>query len=174
MMGAGFALIIAIIPDSQGIVLIPDVDHLLELLEIDLILVIIGVTLMVGVARTTGLFDYTAIVVLKKSGNNQYKLLFALCILTLIFSALLDAYMAILLIGSITIVGCEALNINPKPFFNSRSSSICDYNSFSCSDDRICSRCCICSLNDLYGCLFSTCFISSSFWLRFDDCLSRI
>ncbi|MHA2075494.1 MAG: SLC13 family permease [Candidatus Hodarchaeales archaeon] len=116
MMGAGFALIIAIIPDSDGNVLIPDVEHLLELLEVDLLLVIIGITLMVGVARTTGLFDYIAIVVLKKSGNNQYKLLFALCILTLIFSALLDAYMAILLIGSITIVGCEALDINPKPF----------------------------------------------------------
>ncbi len=116
MMGAGFALLLAIIPDSDGNVLIPDVEHLIELLEIDLLLVIIGITLMVGVARTTGLFDYIAIVVLKKSGDNQYKLLFALCVLTLIFSALLDAYMAILLIGSITIVGCEALNINPKPF----------------------------------------------------------
>ena len=116
MMGAGLALIIAIIPDSSGNILIPDVEHLFELLEIDLILVIIGITLMVGVARTTGLFDYIAIVVLKKSGDNQYKLLFALCILTLIFSALLDAYMAILLIGSITIVGCEALDISPKPF----------------------------------------------------------
>jgi Na+/H+ antiporter NhaD/arsenite permease-like protein len=116
MMGAGLALLIAIIPDSEGEVLIPDVEHLLELLEVDLLLVIIGITLMVGVARTTGIFDYIAIVVLKKSGDNQYKLLFALCILTLIFSALLDAYMAILLIGSITIVGCDALNINPKPF----------------------------------------------------------
>ncbi len=116
MMGAGFALIIAIIPDSDGNVLIPDIEHLLELLEVDLLLVIIGITLMVGIARTTGLFDYIAIVVLKKSGDNQYKLLFALCVLTLIFSALLDAYMAILLIGSITIVGCEALDINPKPF----------------------------------------------------------
>ena len=116
MMGAGLTLLIAIIPDSDGVVLIPDVEHLLELLEVDLLLVIIGITLMVGVAKTTGIFDYIAIVVLKKSGNNQYTLLFALCILTLIFSALLDAYMAILLIGSITIVGCEALNINPKPF----------------------------------------------------------
>ncbi len=116
MMGAGFALFIAIIPNSDGEILIPDVEHLLELLEVDLLLVIIGITLMVGVARTTGIFDYIAIVVLKKSGDNQYKLLFALSILTLIFSALLDAYMALLLIGSITIAGCEALNINPKPF----------------------------------------------------------
>lgn len=116
MMGAGFALLIAIIPDSEGNVIVPDIEHLIEFLEVDLLLVIIGITLMVGVARTTGLFDYIAIVVLKKSGDNQYKLLFALCVLTLIFSALLDAYMAILLIGSITIVGCEALDISPKPF----------------------------------------------------------
>ncbi|MHA2031413.1 MAG: SLC13 family permease, partial [Candidatus Kariarchaeaceae archaeon] len=68
MMGAGFALLIAIIPNRDGEILIPDVEHLLELLEVDLLLVIIGITLMVGVARTTGIFDYIAIVVLKKSG----------------------------------------------------------------------------------------------------------
>jgi Na+/H+ antiporter NhaD/arsenite permease-like protein len=71
---------------------------------------------MVGVAHTTGIFDYVTIVLLKKSGDNQYKLLIAFSLLTMVFSAFLDAYMAILLMGSITIVGCEALNINPKPF----------------------------------------------------------
>ncbi|MHA2109372.1 MAG: SLC13 family permease [Candidatus Hodarchaeales archaeon] len=118
MLGAGLSLLVAITPgsasDDQAI--IPDVEHLLELIEIDLILVIIGITLMVGVARTTGIFDYVTIVLLKKSGDNQYKLLIAFSLLTMVFSAFLDAYMAILLMGSITIVGCEALNINPKPF----------------------------------------------------------
>lgn len=118
MLGASLALIVAITPGSAGgdAVLIPDVDHLVELLELDLFLVIIGITLMVGVARPTGVFDYITIIILKKSGYNQYRLLAALCFLTLIFSAFLDAYMAILIIGSITIVGCDALRINPKPY----------------------------------------------------------
>ncbi|MFX0014800.1 MAG: SLC13 family permease [Promethearchaeota archaeon] len=118
MLGAGLSLLVAITPGSasEGEALIPDVEHLLELVEIDLILVIIGITLMVGVARTTGIFDYITIVLLKKSGDNQYKLLIAFSILTMLFSAFLDAYMAILLMGSITIVGCDALDINPKPF----------------------------------------------------------
>jgi Na+/H+ antiporter NhaD/arsenite permease-like protein len=118
MLGAGLSLLVAITPGSasNGEALIPDVEHLLELIEIDLILVIIGITLMVGVARTTGIFDYVTIVLLKKSGDNQFKLLIAFSLLTMLFSAFLDAYMAILLMGSITIVGCDALDINPKPF----------------------------------------------------------
>ncbi|MFX0173746.1 MAG: SLC13 family permease, partial [Candidatus Hodarchaeota archaeon] len=118
MFGAGLSLLVAITPGSasNGDALIPDVEHLLELIEIDLILVIIGITLMVGVARTTGIFDYITIVLLKKSGDNQYRLLIAFSLLTMLFSAFLDAYMAILLMGSITIVGCDALDINPKPF----------------------------------------------------------
>lgn len=118
MIGAGLSLLVAITPGSasDGEALIPDVEHLLELIEIDLILVIIGITLMVGVARTTGIFDYITLVLLKKTGDNQYKLLIAFSFLTMLFSAFLDAYMAILLMGSITIVGCDALDINPKPF----------------------------------------------------------
>ncbi len=118
MLGAGLSLLVAITPGSvsNGEALIPDIEHLLELIEIDLILVIIGITLMVGVARTTGIFDYITIFLLKKSGDNQYKLLIAFSLLTMLFSAFLDAYMAILLMGSITIVGCDALDINPKPF----------------------------------------------------------
>lgn len=118
MIGAGLSLLVAITPGSgkNGEALIPDIEHLLEFLEIDLLLIIIGITLMIGVARTTGLFDYMAIVILKKSGDSQYKLLFALSFLTIIFSVFLNAYMAVILIGSITIIGCDALDINPKPF----------------------------------------------------------
>ena len=118
MLGAGLCLLVAITPGSaeDGGVIIPDIEHLLELVEMDLLLVIIGITLMVGVARGTGLFDYIAVVIIKKSGHNQYVLLVALSLLTLVFSAFLDAYMAIIIVASITIVACDALDINPKPF----------------------------------------------------------
>ncbi len=118
MFGAGLSLLLAISPGSgvDGNAIIPDIEHLLEIVEIDLLLIIIGITLMVAVARNTGIFDYIAIVILKKSGSNPYTLLIALSLLTMIFSAFLDAYMAILLVGSVTLVGCEALEINPKPY----------------------------------------------------------
>ena len=46
LLGAGLALLIAIIPGSAGndLALIPDVEHLFELFELDLFLVIIGIT----------------------------------------------------------------------------------------------------------------------------------
>ena len=118
MLGAGLSLLVAITPGSapDGGVIISDIEHLLELVEMDLLLVIIGITLMVGVARGTGLFDYIAILIIKKSGHNQFTLLVALSLLTLVFSAFLDAFMAIIIVASITIVACDALDINPKPF----------------------------------------------------------
>ena len=118
MFGAGLSLLLAISPGSgiDGEAIIPDYTTLLEIVEIDLLLIIIGITLMVATARNTGIFDYIAIIILKKSGSNPYTLLIALSLLTMIFSAFLDAYMAILLVGSITLVGCEALEINPKPY----------------------------------------------------------
>ncbi|MFW9990846.1 MAG: SLC13 family permease, partial [Candidatus Odinarchaeota archaeon] len=117
VLGAGAAIFLAILPIGEGgKVYLPGIEFLFELIEVDLLFVIIGMTLMVGVARKTGIFDYIAIVVLKKSGNNQFKLLTALSLLTMVFSAFLDAYMAILIVGSITLVSCQALDINPKPY----------------------------------------------------------
>ncbi|MFX1514446.1 MAG: SLC13 family permease, partial [Promethearchaeota archaeon] len=123
MTGAGLALLVAIIPGSgnEEDVLIPDVEHLFELLELDLFLVIIGITLMIGTARETGLFEYIAVVVLKKSGYNQFFLLTALSFLTLIFSAVLGAFMAVLIVASVTLVSCESLDINPKPYIISEA-----------------------------------------------------
>ena len=123
--GAGLALFLAILPlwgENKDHIIIEGVEDLLHLIEPDLMFIIIGMTLLVGVCSETGIFEWIALKILKASNGNLTKLLLYLCILTLIFASFLDAYMAILIIGTITIVSSNGLYyengdpINPRPF----------------------------------------------------------
>ena len=86
-------------------------------------LIINAMTLLVGVTAETGIYELIAIKIIKLSKGNQTKLLLYLSLLTMTFAAFLDAYMAIIIIGTITLVSANILfkeddnePINPKPF----------------------------------------------------------
>ena len=122
MTGAGISLFLAILPREEG-VLISDINELLKLIEPDLMFIIIGMTLLVTVTNETGVYEWIALKLIKFSKGNQIKLFFYFCFLSMIFAAFLDAYMAILIVGTITIVSSHGLfkekdnkPINPKPF----------------------------------------------------------
>ncbi|HKZ41405.1 MAG TPA: SLC13 family permease, partial [Candidatus Hodarchaeales archaeon] len=130
MTGAGVALFFAILPgsseDSKS-ELIPNINALLELIHPDLMFIIIGMTLMIGVCAKTGMFEFLALKILKRSKGRPYVLLQYLSLLTLLSSALLDAYMAIILIGSITLISLEGMSheggqpVNAKPYLISEA-----------------------------------------------------
>lgn len=125
MAGAGLSIAVGILPywhDNQT-ALLPDIDFLLAKIEPDLMFIIIGMTLLVGVTAETGIYELIAIKIIKLSHGNQTKLLLYLSLLSMIFAAFLDAYMAIIIIGTITLVSSNILfkesdnePINPKPF----------------------------------------------------------
>ena len=129
MAGAGIALFFAILPGSgptiagaQPVVLVPDIPTLLELIEPDLMFIIIGMTMLVSMCARTGLFEYLALKILKWSRGRPLILFVLLNLLIVITSTFLDAYMALLLIGSITLVSLGGLvdgkgnAINPQPY----------------------------------------------------------
>ena len=103
---------------------LPDgINSLLSFIEPDLMFIIIGMTLLVGVTAETGIYELIAIKIIKLSKGNQTKLLLYLSLLTMTFAAFLDAYMAIIIIGTITLVSANILfkeidnePINPKRF----------------------------------------------------------
>ena len=119
LIGAFIALFVAISPFSEpstGNAIITNVEGLFHYLEPDLLLVILGVTLLVGLAAPTGLFEWATLKLLKIFGKGQYRLITMFCFLMMFFSALLDAYMAIVVIGSVIVVASQALDVNPKPY----------------------------------------------------------
>ena len=129
MTGAGVSIAVGALPywtvnNIPNQTLLPNgINTLLSIIEPDLMFIIIGMTLLVGVTAETGIYELMAIKIIKYSKGNQTKLLLYLSLLSMTFAAFLDAYMAIIIIGTITLVSCNILfkesdnePINPKPF----------------------------------------------------------
>lgn len=129
MTGAGISIALGVLPywTVGGVAnqtLLPEgINSLLSKIEPDLMFIIIGMTLLVGVTAETGIYELIAIKIIKLSHGNQTKLMLYLSLLSMLFAAFLDAYMAIIIIGTITLVSANVLfreadnePINPKPF----------------------------------------------------------
>ncbi|MGL5068823.1 MAG: ArsB/NhaD family transporter [Sarcina sp.] len=65
---------------------------------------------------TSGFFEYIAILTAKLCKGDSLKILFALGIITALFSAILDNVTTVLLMGPITLLITKMLRVNPIPF----------------------------------------------------------
>ena len=77
---------------------------------------LIGMMILVGIVKQTGLIQYTALVAIRESRGNPWRLLVLLSLLTAIVSAFLDNVTTILLIGPVALAVCETLDLDPMPF----------------------------------------------------------
>ncbi|RMG07777.1 MAG: hypothetical protein D6731_23045 [Planctomycetota bacterium] len=78
--------------------------------------IIIGSTVFVELISRSGLFTYTAIRLLKLSRGDPLLLLIAFSALTVIFSAFLNNVTAMIIVGSLTVVSCRKLELDPTPY----------------------------------------------------------
>ncbi|MHC4410751.1 MAG: ArsB/NhaD family transporter [Planctomycetota bacterium] len=78
--------------------------------------VIIGSSIFVEIASRSGIFTWSAIRLLKMSKGDPWRLLLLLGSLTLVFSAFLNNVTAMIIIGSLTVVACQRLEWDAKPF----------------------------------------------------------
>ncbi len=78
--------------------------------------VLVGMMIVVSIVKNSGLFEYIAIYTARKSKGNPWKVMIYFIIITALLSALLDNVTTVLLIGPMTIVICQILNVNPVPF----------------------------------------------------------
>ncbi len=88
----------------------------IEMIEWEVIGIVIGATVFVEIAARSGVFTWISIKVLKASGGDPFRLLILFSILTAVFSAFLDNITAMIIIGSLTVVSCRKLELDPKPF----------------------------------------------------------
>jgi len=88
----------------------------IQMIEWEVIGIVIGATVFVEIAARSGLFTFISIKMLKASRGDPFRLLIFLSILTAVFSAFLDNITAMIIIGSLTIVACDKLSLDAKPF----------------------------------------------------------
>lgn len=97
---------------------LPEYGAIYEILSHDLNIfgVIIGTGILVDVTGQSGLFHFLSILIVRATEGRATALFFAICGLTFVFVALLTIVPAMLILSSLVLVICKALDYSPKPF----------------------------------------------------------
>lgn len=110
------AAVLSILALALGV--IANYDEIYEILSHDLNIfgVIIGTGILVDVTSRSGLFHFFSMLMVKATGGRAAALYFAICVLTFVFVAVLTIVPAMLILSSLVLVICRALDYQPKPF----------------------------------------------------------
>lgn len=95
---------------------IPQAKAFSHYIDWNVIFLLIGMMIMVGVIKSTGLFEYVAIYLAKKAKGDPKKILIMLFFITGIFSAFLDNVTTVVIITPISILIAVEMGISPLPF----------------------------------------------------------
>lgn len=114
------ALAGAVVLTSLALMLdvLPEYGAVYDILSHDLNIfgVIIGTGILVDVTGKSGLFHFLSILIVRATGGRAAALYFAVCCLTFVFVAVLTIVPAMLILSSLVLVICKALDYPPKPF----------------------------------------------------------
>lgn len=89
--------------------------------NLSILLLIIGMFIIVEVTKDAGLFQYLTVRMLKVSGGEPIRLLVLFCALGTGLSIFLSNVASMMILGSLTLVVCEALRLDPKPLLISEA-----------------------------------------------------
>lgn len=108
----GAALMIVI-----GIVTQEDAFHSIELgVDWNVIFLLISMMIIINIMKPTGVFEYIAIKSAKAAKGEPFRIMAIFSIVTAVLSALLDNVTTVLLIAPVTILICDALEIDVIPY----------------------------------------------------------
>ncbi len=88
----------------------------IAMIEWEVIGIVIGATIFVEIAARSGVFTWVSVKMLKVSRGDPFRLLILLSVLTAVFSAFLDNITSMIIVGSLTVVACRRLELDPRPF----------------------------------------------------------
>ena len=91
-------------------------EALAKTVNVEAIVIIFSVSIIVAITKGAGFFDFISLSMVKLTKGDPKKLIVALGGLTFFVSIFFDNLSAIILLGSLTVVICKQLEIDPKPF----------------------------------------------------------
>ncbi|CAH1980081.1 unnamed protein product [Acanthoscelides obtectus] len=92
----------------------PTMEEIISWIDMETLILLFSMMILVTIFSETGVFDYTALWALKKTGGSLWPLINMLCVLTALLSCFLDNVTTVLLITPTTIKLCEVMKLNPK------------------------------------------------------------
>lgn len=84
--------------------------------DLNVIFLLVGMMIVVNIMGTTGLFEWLAITIAKRSKGDGVRILTLFVVITAVLSAFLDNVTTVILVAPITILICEILEIPAVPF----------------------------------------------------------
>jgi Na+/H+ antiporter NhaD/arsenite permease-like protein len=113
---ATIAILLMRLEDPHSVGEILDEEGLVHFRDLQIIGLIFGTLMLVDVSQESGVFHYISVKILKLSKGDPKTLLRYFGGLTLILSALVNNISAMMIVGSLTLIACERLELNPKPY----------------------------------------------------------
>jgi len=110
LFGAGVAIVTGVLNQTQAIAGI----------DFNTIALLTGMMIIVGITKTTGVFEFVAIWSAKKVKASPIGILIALSIVTAVFSAFLDNLTTVLLVVPVALLLADKLKLSPYPFLVSQ------------------------------------------------------
>jgi Na+/H+ antiporter NhaD/arsenite permease-like protein len=109
LVGAGLMVCLPVI-DS------PDVFYSQDNgIDWDVIFLMLGMMMIVSILRQTGVFEYVAIWAVKRANGSPLRIMLLLMVVIALASAVLPNVVSVLLIAPVTLLVCDALDVNPVP-----------------------------------------------------------
>lgn len=81
----------------------------------DVIFLMLGMMMIVSILRQTGVFEYVAIWAVKRANGSPMRIMMLLMVVMALASAILPNVVSVLLIAPVTLLVCDALDVNPVP-----------------------------------------------------------
>lgn len=98
-----------------------DEEHAIEAIEFETLALLLGMMILVALLRTTGFFEFVAILVAQRSSGSIVRLMFMLGLTTSVLSMVLDNVTTVVLISPMTVLIAEFLDISPIPLLISQA-----------------------------------------------------
>lgn len=106
LLGAGLMVFSGVINQSEAF----------QGIDLNTISLLTGMMVIVAITQKSGVFQYVAIAATKVVRADPWGLMLMLCLVTALFSALLDNVTTVLLVAPVALLITDALRLNPYPY----------------------------------------------------------
>lgn len=114
--GAALTIFLGLVSQYAEINGIKNPDYFINFIDFNVIFLLVSMMIIVNIASTSGIFNWIANSLLKRTKGHPVYILFVLGIFTAIASAFLDNVTTVILVLPVTFVIARTLDINPVPF----------------------------------------------------------
>lgn len=115
LLGASLTILLGLVSQHKGHDII-DPNYFINFIDFNVIFLLVSMMIIVNIASTSGIFNWVANGLLKKTKGHPVLILFTLGIFTAIASAFLDNVTTVILVMPVTFVIARTLDINPIPY----------------------------------------------------------